>query len=86
MYDVLIVGAGLGGATAAAVLSRAGCRVVAVDRHAAYPADFRAEQLVVLATGPNDGSLLGPARDQPDDAERAPFADLRVRPAGRIAP
>ena len=46
MYDVLIVGAGLGGATAAAVLSRAGCNVVVVDRHAAYPADFRAEQLV----------------------------------------
>ncbi len=44
--DVLIVGAGLGGATAAAVLSRAGCDVVVVDRHAAYPADFRAEQLV----------------------------------------
>ena len=46
MYDVLIVGAGLGGATAAAVLSRAGCSVAVVDRHAAYPADFRAEQLV----------------------------------------
>ncbi len=46
MCDVLIVGAGLGGATAAAVLSRAGCNVVVVDRHAAYPADFRAEQLV----------------------------------------
>jgi 2-polyprenyl-6-methoxyphenol hydroxylase-like FAD-dependent oxidoreductase len=42
----LIVGAGLGGATAAAVLSRAGFDVVVVDRHAAYPADFRAEQLV----------------------------------------
>ena len=46
MYDVVIVGAGLGGATAAAVLSRAGCSVVVVDRHAVYPADFRAEQLV----------------------------------------
>ena len=46
MYDVVIVGAGLGGATAAAVLSRAGCSVAVVDRHAVYPADFRAEQLV----------------------------------------
>ncbi len=44
--DVVIVGAGLGGATAAVVLSRAGLDVVIVDRHAAYPADFRAEQLV----------------------------------------
>ncbi len=44
--NVVIVGAGLGGATAAAVLSRAGHDVVVVDRHAAYPADFRAEQLV----------------------------------------
>jgi len=44
--DVLVVGAGLGGAAAAAVLSRAGCDVVVVDRHTTYPADFRAEQLV----------------------------------------
>ncbi len=44
--DVAVVGAGLGGAAAAAVLSRAGCDVIVVDRHATYPADFRAEQLV----------------------------------------
>ncbi len=44
--DVVIVGAGLGGAIAAAALSRAGHQVAVVDRHAAYPADFRAEQLV----------------------------------------
>ncbi|MDQ2801698.1 MAG: FAD-dependent monooxygenase, partial [Pseudomonadota bacterium] len=49
----MIVGAGLGGALAAAVLSRAGFRVVVVDRHAAYPADFRAEQLV----GPQTDTL-----------------------------
>ena len=44
--DVVVVGAGLGGALAAAALSRAGVDVVVVDRHATYPADFRAEQLV----------------------------------------
>ncbi len=44
--DALVIGAGLGGALAAAVLSRAGLKVVVVDRHAAYPPDFRAEQLV----------------------------------------
>lgn len=44
--DVVVVGAGLAGAAAAAVLNRAGCDVVVVDRHSTYPADFRAEQLV----------------------------------------
>ena len=44
--DILVVGAGLGGAMAAAVLSRAGLEVTVVDRHATYPHDFRAEQLV----------------------------------------
>ncbi len=44
--EVAVVGAGLGGAAAAAVLSRAGCDVIVVDRHSTYPADFRAEQLV----------------------------------------
>ncbi len=44
--DVLIIGGGLSGALAAAVLGRAGLDVVVVDRHAVYPPDFRAEQLV----------------------------------------
>ena len=44
--DVVVVGAGLGGSLAAAALSRASFDVVVVDRHAMYPADFRAEQLV----------------------------------------
>lgn len=46
VHDVLVVGAGLGGAMVAAVLSRAGFDVAVVDRHATYPSDFRAEQLV----------------------------------------
>lgn len=68
--DVLIVGAGLGGAAAAAVLSQAGCDVVVVDRHSAYPADFRAEQLVGPQTealrrlGLLDG-IIGQARPLP---------------------
>ena len=44
--DILVVGAGLGGALAAAVLGRAGFQVTVVDRYATYPQDFRAEQLV----------------------------------------
>jgi 2-polyprenyl-6-methoxyphenol hydroxylase-like FAD-dependent oxidoreductase len=45
-FDVVIVGGGLAGAAAAAVLGRAGHRVALIDRHARYPADFRAEQIV----------------------------------------
>lgn len=44
--DLVVVGAGLGGATAAAVLNRAGFDITVVDRNAVYPHDFRAEQLV----------------------------------------
>ncbi len=44
--DIVVVGAGLAGALMAAVLTRAGVSVVVVDRHATYPSDFRAEQLV----------------------------------------
>lgn len=44
--DIVVVGAGLAGALMAAVLTRAGLSVVVVDRHATYPSDFRAEQLV----------------------------------------
>ena len=44
--DVLIIGAGLAGSVAAAVLGRTGLNVLIIDRHAIYPPDFRAEQLV----------------------------------------
>ena len=43
--DVAIVGAGMGGATAAAVLGRAGHRVALIDRHETYPPEFRAEKI-----------------------------------------
>ena len=43
--DVAIVGAGLSGSSAAAVLGRAGYRVVLVDRHAACPSQFRVEKI-----------------------------------------
>lgn len=43
--DVVIVGGGLSGSLAAAVLGRAGHRVVLVDIHAVYPALFRVEKL-----------------------------------------
>jgi 2-polyprenyl-6-methoxyphenol hydroxylase-like FAD-dependent oxidoreductase len=43
--DVAIVGGGLAGSTAAAMLGRAGIRAVLVDPHPTYPPDFRCEKL-----------------------------------------
>jgi 2-polyprenyl-6-methoxyphenol hydroxylase-like FAD-dependent oxidoreductase len=43
--DVAIVGGGLAGSTAAAMLGRAGIDAVVVDPHAVYPPDFRCEKL-----------------------------------------
>ncbi|TKB71129.1 MAG: FAD-dependent oxidoreductase, partial [Nitrospira sp.] len=42
IWDVVIVGAGLAGASAAAVLSRKGVRVMLVDSRETYPACFKA--------------------------------------------
>ncbi len=43
--DIAIAGAGLAGATAAAMLGRAGFSVAVVDPHPVYPPDFRSEKL-----------------------------------------
>src|SRR5215467_7483195 len=43
--DVAIVGGGLAGSTAAAMLGRAGIRTVLIDPHPTYPPDFRCEKL-----------------------------------------
>jgi 2-polyprenyl-6-methoxyphenol hydroxylase-like FAD-dependent oxidoreductase len=43
--DVAIAGGGLAGATAAAMLGRAGLDVAVVDPHPVYPFDFRSEKL-----------------------------------------
>ena len=43
--DIAIVGGGLAGSTAAAMLGRAEHDVVLVDPHASYPKDFRCEKL-----------------------------------------
>ena len=41
--DVAIVGGGLAGSTAAAMLGRAGISAVLIDPHPVYPPDFRAK-------------------------------------------
>jgi 2-polyprenyl-6-methoxyphenol hydroxylase-like FAD-dependent oxidoreductase len=43
--DVAIVGGGLAGSLAAAVLARAGHRVVMIDKRAVFPEEFRVEKL-----------------------------------------
>src|SRR5437868_4857460 len=43
--DISIVGAGLAGATAAAMLGKAGYDVALIDPHASYPPEFRCEKL-----------------------------------------
>jgi 2-polyprenyl-6-methoxyphenol hydroxylase-like FAD-dependent oxidoreductase len=43
--QIAIVGGGLSGSLAAVVLGRAGYRVVLIDRHAVYPAEFRVEKI-----------------------------------------
>ena len=43
--DIAIIGGGLAGSTAAAMLGRAGISALLVDPHPAYPADFRVEKI-----------------------------------------
>ncbi len=43
--DIAIIGGGLAGSTAAAMLGRAGVTAILVDPHAVYPPDFRIEKL-----------------------------------------
>src|SRR6478735_5187018 len=43
--DIAIIGGGLAGSTAAAMLGRAGVSALLVDPHPSYPPDFRVEKL-----------------------------------------
>ena len=43
--DVAVVGGGLAGSLAAAMLGRAGAKTVVIDPHEVYPPDFRCEKL-----------------------------------------
>src|SRR5882724_10750239 len=43
--DIAIIGGGLAGSTAAAMLGRAGIATVLIDPHEVYPFDFRVEKL-----------------------------------------
>src|SRR5882757_5866038 len=43
--DIAIIGGGLAGSTAAAMLGRAGIATLLIDPHEGYPFDFRVEKL-----------------------------------------
>lgn len=43
--DIAIIGGGLAGSTAAAMLGRAGISAAVIDPHETYPFDFRVEKL-----------------------------------------
>jgi 2-polyprenyl-6-methoxyphenol hydroxylase-like FAD-dependent oxidoreductase len=70
--DVAIVGGGLAGSTAAAMLGRAGHDTILIDPHALYPKDFRCEKL--------DASQIAVLRKTglADAVSRAATIDLEV--------
>src|SRR5712691_10760251 len=67
--DIAIVGGGLAGSTAAAMLGQAGYGTVVIDPHAVYPPDFRCEKL--------DESQIG-------TLEKTGLADMLYRTATRV--
>ena len=68
--DVAIIGGGLAGSLAAAMLGRAGIDAVIVDPHPVYPPDFRCEKLdgvqaaILRKTGLADGVLRAATPDR----------------------
>lgn len=68
--DVVIIGGGLAGSIAAAMLGRAGIDAVLIDPHTTYPADFRCEKLdpfqteLLRKTGLADIVLRRATRDE----------------------
>ncbi len=69
-FDIAIVGGGLAGSTAAAMLGRAGVSTVVIDPHEVYPPDFRCEKLdasqvaLLRKTGLADAVLSAAAVDE----------------------
>jgi 2-polyprenyl-6-methoxyphenol hydroxylase-like FAD-dependent oxidoreductase len=78
--DVAIVGGGLAGSTAAAMLGRAGVRAVLVDPHQLYPKDFRCEKLdasqVILLRRTGLAGAVLPAATRDEEVWIARFGHL----------
>ncbi len=86
--DIAIVGGGLAGSLAAAMLGRAGHDAVLIDPHAIYPKDFRCEKLdggqikLLAKTGLAEAALKTATPD--DEVWIARFGQLvNIRPNGQ---
>jgi 2-polyprenyl-6-methoxyphenol hydroxylase-like FAD-dependent oxidoreductase len=78
--DIAIVGGGLAGSTAAAMLGRAGIGAVLIDPHTVYPPDFRCEKL----DGPQVRLLEKTGLAGPVLAATTPDRDVWVARFGRV--
>ena len=78
--DVAIAGGGLAGATAAAMLARAGLETAVVDPHPVYPFDFRSEKL----SGPQVHLLRRTGLADAVLAAATPIDDLWIARFGRL--
>jgi 2-polyprenyl-6-methoxyphenol hydroxylase-like FAD-dependent oxidoreductase len=57
--DIAIIGGGLAGSTAAAMLGCAGIPTILIDPHPTYPPDFRGEKLAILLARPPQTTAHG---------------------------
>jgi len=78
--DVAIAGGGLAGATAAAMMGRAGLDVAVVDPHPVYPFDFRSEKLA----GPQLHLLRRTGLAEPVLAAATAMDELWIARFGRL--
>jgi 2-polyprenyl-6-methoxyphenol hydroxylase-like FAD-dependent oxidoreductase len=85
--DVAIIGGGLGGSAAAAMLGRAGIDSILVDPHTVYPPDFRCEKLdlsqVELVRKAGLGDIILPAAVLDGEVSVARFGRLVERRPNR---
>src|SRR5437588_89809 len=79
--DIAIVGGGLAGSTAAAMLGRAGIPAILIDPHPASRPDFRVEKLSAACRAGQwiECRVASYARHRTPDCQRVPFDFARVR-------